>query len=353
MATAAQPLLDGKRPRRSVPDMLRRISRAVTLTTIVVISLLSFPSVVPWMIAFWLLWHSLAVARGKPGWVPLLACVAILLAKRVYWAPGIIAFACMALLVAVAYAARSRKALSSWRVTWIGPLCLWTVWTFVLLEWQAIARCDHAVVMDARRCVVCLGDSLTSGLLPDRGYPEELKRMIRLPVVNLGQSGITTKGGLDHLPRIAQAEPQVVVIELGGHDFLKGESRSATKANLQRLIQACRELGAEVVLLEIPRGFMTDPFAGLEREIAYEEDVELVADSAIRQLVLWSPVSPPGMWLPGSHLSDDGIHTNARGNKFVARYVAGALERMYGQQICADPARRNTSGGITPHSTRL
>ncbi len=144
---------------------------------------------------------------------------------------------------------------------------------------------------------------------------------------------------MNRLERIARANPQVVVIELGGHDFLHGRSRAATKKNLQRLITACREMDAEVVLMEIPRGFITDPFAGLERDLARENDLELVPDSAIRQLVLWSPVSPPGMWMPNSHLSDDGIHTNARGDTFVARYVANALERMYGSPILVDRPR--------------
>jgi len=143
---------------------------------------------------------------------------------------------------------------------------------------------------------------------------------------------------LNRLPKIAEVNPQVVVIELGGHDFLQGRSRAATKENLERLIVAYREMGAEVVLVEIPRGFMTDPYAGVERELAHEYDVQVVPDSAIRQLVLWSPISPPGMWIAESHLSDDGIRTNARGSRFLARYVADALVRLYATQILAEAA---------------
>ncbi|MHB0955196.1 MAG: GDSL-type esterase/lipase family protein [Pirellulaceae bacterium] len=325
----------------SARALLARAARTVWLTSLVVISLLSFPSVVLWMLAFWLLWHTVALARGKPGWVPLLACVAIPLAKRVYWAPGLSAFGGLAIIVAAWRAAQARKGWSAGRGAWIGSLCLWAVWTYAMWEWQAIATCNHAVSWDATRAVACIGDSLTSGLLPDRGYPHELQALIRPPVVNLGQSGITTEGGLDLLSKLTEVRPQVVVIELGGHDFLKDYSRAATKANLNRLIKACRTMGAEVVLIEIPRGFMMDPWAGLEREIAHEQDVELVADSAIRQLVLWSPIAPPGMWLRGTHLSDDGIHTNARGSKYLARYVADALQRMYGEQIRADSVSRN------------
>lgn len=156
-----------------------------------------------------------------------------------------------------------------------------------------------------------------------------------MPVFNLGQSGITTEGALERLAKLAAVDPppQVVIIELGGHDFLKGWARATTKANLEQMIEACRSMGAEVVLIEVPRGFMIDPFRGLERQIADEQDLELVADSAIREWVLWSPILPPGMWFPASRLSDDGIHSNPRGSAHLARQVADALERMYGPQI--------------------
>ena len=82
--------------------------------------------------------------------------------------------------------------------------------------------------------------------------------------------------------------------------------------------------------MEIPRGYITDTFAALEREMARQESLELIPDTAIRRLVLWGPYAPPGMWLrPESRLSDDGMHPNARGNCMLADYVADALTRIY------------------------
>lgn len=319
----------------TIGSLLWRIGRTIFLTSLVVISLLTFPSSIPWMIAFWLAWHTVAVAWGKPAWVPLLACVAILLAKRTFWPPALIAFVCVAVIVAT-WRATGRAALTSRpRTKWLATLALWVAWVCVAYEWHAIATCGHAVQFSSSRPIVCLGDSLTSGLLPDRGYPAQLQTLVQPPVINLGQSGISTEDGLAQLARLSRVDPpaQVVIIELGGHDFLRGKTRAATKANLEEIINACRALDADVVLVEIPRAFMTDPFWGLERQIAYEQDVELVADSAIRQLVLWSPASPPGMWMPDSRLSDDGIHSNQRGSQYLAEHVAASLERMYGPRI--------------------
>ena len=126
----------------------------------------------------------------------------------------------------------------------------------------------------------------------------------------------------------------MVVIELGGHDFLRGYSRASTKANLQAIIDACRKIDAEVVLMEIPRAFISDPFWGLEREIAREEDVELIPDTAMRTLFLRSPLYPPGSWLGAPYLTDEtGIHANAHGQKILAQSVADALQRMCGPEI--------------------
>ncbi len=322
-------------PRPSARIQIRRVGRTILMTSLVVASLLTFPNAIPWMIAFWLAWHTIAVARGKPAWVPLLICIAVLMAKCPYWSLSLIGFASVAALVLAGHATKLLAVEVRSGFRWVSVLALWGVWVLVVLQWRAISTCGHPVPLMPSRSVVCIGDSLTSGLLPDRGYPAQLQELIELPVVNLGQSGITTEGALERLAKVAAVDPppQVVIIELGGHDFLKGWARATTKANLEQMIDACRAMGAEVVLIEVPRGFMIDPFRGLERQIADEQDVELVADSAIRQWVLWSPISPPGMWFPGSRLSDDGIHSNPQGSACLAQTVADALERMYGPQI--------------------
>ena len=89
--------------------------------------------------------------------------------------------------------------------------------------------------------------------------------------------------------------------------------------------------------MEIPRDFIGDPYWGLEREIARQEGVELLPDTALRKIFLRSTVFPPGSWLGKPYLTDEtGIHPNERGNQVLAESVAAALERMYGPQIRKD-----------------
>jgi len=180
------------------------------------------------------------------------------------------------------------------------------------------------------RPIVCLGDSLT-----DYGYPQELQKLISVPVADFGLNGITTDDGIKMIPEILATDPQLVVIELGAHDYNSDKkTRSATKSNLAKLIDAFHEQDVAVILVEIPRGFVFDPYDGLERELASEYDLQLVDDSVIRSFVFCSPIIPPGMWLdPSQRYSDDGIHPNKLGNQHFARVVRQSLVKVFGDSI--------------------
>jgi lysophospholipase L1-like esterase len=330
-------------------DRLSRIGRTVFLTFFVLASLLTFPNAIPWMVACWLLWHTLLVSRNRPGWLPLAACAAILFVKRVDWSPGLIATAMLLLTLCVLWVFAARKPPPPWskRLAWLGTLGVWIAWASMTYGWYASVHAQRRLAVQPTRPVVCIGDSLTAF-----GYPQRLQEMISLPVVDLSCNGITTGDAIRTLPPLVKVNPQVVVIELGGHDYLRGRSRAATRDNLEKIVDACRSIGATVVLMEIPRGFITDPFSGLEREMARQRSLELIPDTAIRRLVLWSPCAPPGMWLkPQSHLSNDGLHPNRQGNRMLAEYVADALARIYGSGVRAGRVgfgQKNQSPGWVP-----
>jgi acyl-CoA thioesterase I len=240
----------------------------------------------------------------------------------------------LAITLFSAWQIRRRVPATSRRFTWLSTLVLWMAWGGMTVDWYAASHCRHPVLLRPDRPVVCFGDSMTS-LGVFGGYPRNLQGLVSLPVVNLGIGGISAKQTVDeHLLELARLNPQVVVIELGGHDFLRGHTRASTKANLKKIIDAVRQIDAEVVLMEIPRAFMSDPYWGLEREIARQEDVELMPDTAMRTIFLRSTAFPPGTWLGEPYLTDEtGIHANERGNQILAEHVANALERMYGPEI--------------------
>ena len=323
---------------KRVLAILWQVCRAMVACVVVLASLVIFPNGIPWMIAVWLLAYSLLVLSGRNGLVCLSLCAGVLIAKRLTPSPGLLVL--LALMVAIivfgivhAYRHRSRP---MGRFGWISVLLLWIAWGGMTADWYYATHAHHRVTLKGNRPVVCLGDSMTSlGMFG--GYPQELRKRISLPVVDMGTGGWSAKQVIEHrtfMSEIAAHNPQTVVIELGAHDYLRFRTRAETKTNLKAIIAACRRMGAEVILMEVPRAYTSDPFWGLEREIAREEDVELMPDTAMRILFLHSPILPPGSWWGEPYLTDDsGLHPNAAGNQVLAEHVTRALERLYGPTI--------------------
>ncbi|HEX7900003.1 MAG TPA: GDSL-type esterase/lipase family protein [Planctomycetota bacterium] len=284
----------------------------------VVASLLVFPAGVPWMALGWILLFGVELLRGRPSWIFAALPLVLILVKRVDWP---LALPVLLLLLAASASGARRLAVDRRRAA-AALAVLLLGWTWVLWAWSDAARTSRRPSFDPDRPIVCVGDSLTA-----YAYPRELQNLVAAKVVDHGVGGTTAAQGLEALSRTLALKPQAVLIEFGGHDYLRDRTRDQTRASLDAMIRACREAGAEVILFEIPRGFLYDPFGGLERQLARAHDLELVTDGAIRSLILRSP------WFPvrlGEPLSYDGLHPNEAGNAHLARAAAAALARVYG-----------------------
>lgn len=292
-----------------------RYLKLVAVIFILVAALLVFPNRIPEFAGCWLCW---CIYRQWKGSLTRLELAAIPVWILIKWPEPTISLGLFFALVcaAVCWFPDQRKIKShclmaiglSW-LGWLGQHHLGTHGT------------DRGT--NAEGPIVCLGDSLT-----DYGYPDELRKLIPTPVEDFGFNGYTTLDGLKLIPEIIALKPSKVVIELGGHDFKNGEPRSQTADNLRKLIDSFHACGADVLLVEIPRGFINDPWYGMDRQLAREYDLDLVPDTMIRTLVYWSPVVPPGSLVSRSlHLSEDGLHPTAKGNVMMAKKIAGYLER--------------------------
>jgi acyl-CoA thioesterase-1 len=313
----------GTPPRSRAARIAALILPRLAFYPFLIASLVVFPAWLPWMILGWLLLFAIRRFRGKSGWPPLALGVAIVLIRRVDWAPGLVALGLLMILAAAMDRLPERKpALRTAAV--IVAFALVPAWLFMAWDWSRVGRPSRQPALLPDRPIVCMGDSLLSG-----GFARVLQQRVRVPVVDLAQGGITTGEGVKMLPDMLEKRPQAVVVELGGHDSLRGKGRAVAKKNLEKIITAARGAGAEVFLFEIPRAFVMDPYAGLERELARQYDLELINDGAIRQLVLFSPFTPLGSWT-GRLLSYDGLHPNDAGNVFLADRAEAALTRVYG-----------------------
>ena len=318
-------------PSNRLRAILRKVCRILGWFVIVTASLFVFPSGIPWLIAAWLLGYTLLAFGGRGGLICLGLCAAVLVAKQLTPAPGLLVLLAVMLAAigsGLVHVCRREGRRPSRRFVWISVIALWIAWGGMAFDWIWATHIHHSVALKGNRPIVCFGDSMTS-LKMFKGYPQVLQKRIALPVVDEATYGWSAKQVVESrtlLTEIARHHAQVMVIELGADDFLNSNTRAETKANLKTIIDASRKMGAEVVLMETPRDYISDPFWGLEREIAREEDVELIPDTTLRIIFLHSPILPPGSWRGPPYLTDEGgIHPNAAGNEVLADAVAAAL----------------------------
>jgi lysophospholipase L1-like esterase len=319
------------RPPAAIPDsratrIAKQVLRRSAFYPFLIASLLVFPAWMPWMVAGWLAAAAVRLGQKRPVWPPLSLGLAFILIKRVDGGPRMIVLL-IALLAAIGIDAAARRK-PAWSRA-VRPVfgVLIAAWGFFAWDWQRAEHTSRHPVLQPDRPVVLLGDSLSSG-----GLGRVLQGRLKVPLVDLARGGITSADGVKSIPDLLKAKPQAVILELGGHDSLRGRRRADAKENLEKIISAAREGDAEVILFEIPLGFISDPYAGLDRELARTHDLELISDGAIRQLVYFSPFTPLGRWT-GRVLSYDGLHPNDAGNAFLADRVEAALVRIYGPAI--------------------
>jgi acyl-CoA thioesterase-1 len=138
-------------------------------------------------------------------------------------------------------------------------------------------------------------------------------------VVNASIAGDTSAGGLARLPRLLDTHaPELVIIELGGNDGLRGQPVSSLRSNLARMIELSREHGARVVLagMQIPPNYgqsYTQALARIYPELAREFDVALV------------PFLLENVALDPALMQQDGIHPNADGQRRLFENVWDVL----------------------------
>ena len=112
---------------------------------------------------------------------------------------------------------------------------------------------------DKAKTLLVLGDSISAGYGIQRkdGWVEQLKRRIGtsmpdVQVVNASSSGATTQSGLSRLPLLLETHaPEIVVVELGGNDGLRGYPTKTIRRNLERMVELSRTAGARVLLISM------------------------------------------------------------------------------------------------------
>jgi acyl-CoA thioesterase-1 len=181
---------------------------------------------------------------------------------------------------------------------------------------------------DDRKVLAAFGDSLTAGFgaPPGKSYPDFLQQEIDRKsypwrVVNLGTSGDTSTDGLARLPEALDLHPQIVILELGANDGLRGIPIDRMRENLQQMITAFQNAGAKVVLA----GMTLPPNYGREYISGFEDTYR---DLAKKNKATVIPFLLEGVGGHADLMQGDGLHPTAEGNRRVAANVMRTIEPL-------------------------
>jgi len=182
---------------------------------------------------------------------------------------------------------------------------------------------------DDRPVIVAFGDSLSAGygLEDGEAYPDYLQKALdakgyRYRVVNQGISGDTTSGGLERISQALAEKPEIVILELGGNDGLRGLPVAMSMENIDRIIQEFKAAGAKVVLagITLPRNYGPDYIREFE---------QMYPALAIKHKIPRIRFFLEGVATVPRLMQQDQIHPTAEGSKMVAnRVVLPVLEPL-------------------------
>ncbi len=181
------------------------------------------------------------------------------------------------------------------------------------------------------KTVMVLGDSISAGygIEPQQAWVNLLQKRLdqqypkQHKVVNASVSGETTSGALARLPKLLQThKPNVVVIELGGNDGLRGQPPQMIQKNLAQLIQQSQKANATVVVL----GMKMPPNYGTAYSKAFENNYKVVSQQYKVKLL---PFFLEGVAGNKSLMQKDLVHPNGKAQPILLNlaypYIKGAL----------------------------
>ncbi|MFC1752719.1 GDSL-type esterase/lipase family protein [Thermoproteota archaeon] len=168
--------------------------------------------------------------------------------------------------------------------------------------------------------VICFGDSITRGanVVAEKSYPSLLSKLLGREVINAGVGGDTTASAIRRLDRdVLERDPLLVVVILGGNDFLTKVPREKTFKNLEFIVKSIKAQGAIVVLGQLGPINMSG-YRHYYKELARQEGAFLIKDLL------------SGIFANPSMMSDH-IHPNEKGYEEMCERVYNAIKSILAQ----------------------
>jgi acyl-CoA thioesterase-1 len=181
----------------------------------------------------------------------------------------------------------------------------------------------------SRPKIVAFGDSLTAGfgLTERESYPYLLQEKLNADgynyeIVNAGVSGDTSLGGLERIDWVLEQEGvEILILELGANDLLRGIPVAKMRANLDQIIRKAKAKNVEVLLC----GMIAPPIMGADYQRDYTSAFPTLADE---HDVAYLPFLLENVALKRELNQADGIHPNAEGTKIMTANIYKELKPM-------------------------
>jgi acyl-CoA thioesterase-1 len=191
-----------------------------------------------------------------------------------------------------------------------------------------VAIAAGSLIAQSRPVLVCYGDSITGGygLKPGQAYSDFLQQKLdangyRYKVDNQGTSGATTKDALAGLHSMMLLHPEIVIVEFGGNDGLRGLPPDQTRRNLDTVLATLEAAHIKILLA----GITLPPNYGGDYIHAFEQ---VFRDLAAQHQIAFVPMIYKDLaHVPGT-IQEDGIHPTAKGSQIIADTLFPALKPL-------------------------
>jgi len=179
-----------------------------------------------------------------------------------------------------------------------------------------------------RPLLVCFGDSITAGygLQTGQAYPDYLQQKLdslgyHYKVNNQGTSGATTKDAVADLRSILLLHPEVVIVEFGGNDGLRGLPPDQTRRNLDQVLTTLEASHIKILLA----GITLPPNYGKDYIDSFDQ---VFRDLAAKHHTAFIPMIYKNLINVPNTIQQDGIHPTAQGSEIIANTLLQALKPM-------------------------
>ncbi len=167
------------------------------------------------------------------------------------------------------------------------------------------------------RTIVAFGDSLVAGQGATEGndFVSLLSIKSGQQILNLGKNGDTTESALSRLESVTKTNPDIVIVLLGGNDYLRQVPQIQTFQNLDKIVNTLQDHGAAVIILGVRGGLLRDTYEDNFREFAKMHGAAYVPN-VLDKLI------------GNTELMSDAVHPNDKGYEKIAEKVLPTLEDL-------------------------